>query len=158
MKYNELTKRSINQIVDRDTTKNAISYSDATIFDLINKLADLKKNNEKFDEFLIVFTEKDNNIKMVLTSQDVGGVLDAILQKKQDSFEENIGTLNLEKILPTFSSDYIIQEENTTIGDVIKILATGKTNVLIVSGNNNEYLGKITRTQVIKYLEKLLDN
>ncbi len=147
---NNFIKNSISFILENNISQDMLSY-DAKISELVNRLVKLKDYKGNFNEVLTVFVENENKIKAVLTAQDMNQILD--LLQKVENFNESIKTLNLETKFPL---KYNVSR-TAVIEDVVRVLASGLTDVVLVTGEENQYLGKITRSGLVKYIRNSIN-
>jgi len=148
MNLKELLKKPV-EIITENNILDDIVLPDQPISKLVEMI---KVKSSKSEEFLIVCTNEEYVVNAVITSKEVINLLNRIVDVS-DLKSSRIRALTLEN---TFPPKFIVHKGTATVEQVLSIMNSGITDVVIVIDEQQKYAGKIRRSRLKERLQMLL--
>lgn len=147
MKLNELLKKPVKIIIENNISEDMI-FDDETVSKFIDKI--IKKLDDTNNEnFLFVYVDKEQKLQAVITSSNLEKLANTIRNKEA----KTVSDLKLHEEFPIqfkVSSSDLIQ-------NVLDIFKREPTDVVIVTSEENQYLGKVKRSKLNEWFKIMLD-
>jgi Mg/Co/Ni transporter MgtE len=147
MKLKELLEKPSKIVVENNISEDMV-FSSETTESFIDRIVE-RLNDTVSENFLYVYVTDEKELRAVITSSDIRKLVE-ILRKPES---KNVHDLNLDQEFPV---KYVVKSTDP-IQVIIDLFKKEPTDIVVITNEENQYLGKVKRSKLNEWFKIMLD-